>query len=84
MVGIKIKFRCDSSWLSASGYPIELQGEIYDDLLVDVYNNPRWYLDNFRMMREFRVAWGNYKNPGITKRYNNENKEEKEEKAKAL
>ena len=77
MVGVKVKFRCDSSWLSESGYTIEQQAQLYDDVLTDLYNNPGWYLERFRMMREFRVGWANYKGPGITKRYKYTNKEEK-------
>jgi len=69
MVGIKIRFYCDSSWLKESGYTIQQQAQIYDDLLTDIYNNPGWYLEHFRMMREFRVDWVDYKQTNITKPY---------------
>lgn len=36
------------------------EGEIYDLVLQDLYENPRWYLDNFEDLRTFRVSWYSY------------------------
>ena len=48
--------------LTDSEYSIQEQGDIYEECLKDVYNNPRWYLDNLDSLRSFRVAWKNYGN----------------------
>lgn len=55
--------------LSKSGYSIQEQAQIYDELLEDVIQNTRWYLDNYEYMREFRVSWISYKTQKITKPY---------------
>ena len=69
MDGIKIKFYGNSSWLKDSGYSIEEQGDIYDDLLEDIINNPRWYLDQLPYLPEFKVDWINYAKQNVTRPY---------------
>lgn len=49
-----------SSDLGLSGYTLEEQNEIYKMSLQDVYDNPRWYLDNLESLKSFRVGWHNY------------------------
>lgn len=61
----------NNSMLSANGYSIEEQEEIYSLLLKDIFNNPRWYLDHLEKLRTFRVSWHNYKsvkNIGVSPR----------------
>jgi hypothetical protein len=69
MNGIKVKFYGNVNWLENAGYTIEEEAEIYDELLQDVYNNPRWYLDTLHYLPEFRVSWVDYKKQTVTKPY---------------
>lgn len=64
-MGVKVRVLCDGSHLSKSGYSYEEQAEIYDRVLEDVYNNPRWYLDNLHNLITFKVSWANY-HKGLT------------------
>ena len=61
MSGFRIKLSNSSSWLRHAGHSIEEEAIIYDTLLQDVYENPRWYLDNLDYLCEFRVRWANYR-----------------------
>jgi hypothetical protein len=61
-----VNFPTQSRWLKDKGFSKKEQEEIFEQCLLDVYNNPRWYLDNLEYMREFRVYWVNYKNSSIT------------------
>ena len=61
MSGIKLNFLKGSCWLYLSGYTIKDEEQIYNDLLEDIYTNPRWYLDNLDYLAEFRLRWGNYR-----------------------
>lgn len=53
----------NDSWLKNSGYSIEEEWEIYYYCLKDVYDNPRWYLDNLDRLPVFRVRFLNYSKP---------------------
>ena len=57
---IKIALLPHSRNLKENGYSIEEEGEIYDELLQDVIDNTRWYLDNLDYLSFFRVSWKNY------------------------
>ena len=52
--------------LSANGYSKEDQEKIYKEQLEDLYNNPRYYLDQVSYMVEYRVFWQNYTLKGPT------------------
>jgi len=62
MNGIKIKLTKNSNYLKDAGYTPAEEVDIYASILEDVYNNPRWYLDNLAFLPEFRLSWGNYRN----------------------
>ena len=49
-----------------NGYSLEEQNEMYKASLNDVYDNPRWYLDNLENLKSFRVGWHRYAYPGKT------------------
>lgn len=61
MTGIELYLKPGSSNLSDAGYTRDEQGYIYDALLADVLENPRWYLDNFTYLKEFKVCWVDYR-----------------------
>lgn len=50
-----------NNWLKENGYTTEEERQVYKDCLKDIYNNPRWYLDNMDKLVEFRVSFINYK-----------------------
>jgi len=58
---MKIALLPNDRHLKQNGYSIEEQDEIYDDLLQDVIDNPRWYLDNVDYLSTFYVSWKNYR-----------------------
>jgi len=62
MNGIKIRLAKNSNHLRDAEYTPEEEVIIYKVVLEDVYNNPRWYLDNLSFLPEFRLSWGNYRN----------------------
>jgi len=62
MSGIKVKLADGNNWLKVVGYTIDEESEIYDSLLQDVYENPRWYLNSLEYLPEFRVSWKRYSN----------------------
>ena len=49
-----------NSWLKDNGYYMDEEAEVYNATLQDVYDNPRWYLDNLEFLREYRVSWSCY------------------------
>ena len=59
---MKIYLLKNNNHLTANGYDIEEQGELYDSQLAEIYANPRWYLDNLEYMVEYRVSWHDYRN----------------------
>ena len=58
---IQIRFYGQNNRLLDSGYTNKQEEEIYDEQLVDLLANTRWYLDNLEFMRTYRVSWKNYK-----------------------
>lgn len=44
-----------------NGYSVEEEDEIFEDCLLRVFRNPRFYLDNLDSLREFRVSWIHYR-----------------------
>jgi hypothetical protein len=69
MNGIKVRLLDNRNWLCEAGYDVEQEARIYEELLKDVYNNPRWYLDSLEYMPEFRVSWVDYKKQKTTRPY---------------
>lgn len=69
LTGVKVHFETKSRWLKDLNYNIQEQAELYEQCLLDVYNNPRYYLDNLKYMQEFKVSWIDYKTQKITKPY---------------
>ena len=59
--GIRINLSREGSSLSAAGYSKIEEGMIYDALLIDVIENPRWYIDSSTYLPEFKLSWVNYK-----------------------
>lgn len=57
---ITIHFIAQGNRLKDSGYTLEEEEIIYDDNLQDIYNNPRWYLNNLDSLSEYRVRWNDY------------------------
>lgn len=62
----KVKTHKYNNWLKAAGYTRQQEIDIFNELLNDVIDNPRWYLDNFEYLHEFRVSWVHYKNQNVT------------------
>ena len=67
--GVRVYFRGKSRWLKDLGYTIQDEADLYDQCLQDIFNNTRFYLDNFHLMQEFKVSWTDYKSSKITKPY---------------
>ena len=61
-----------SNRLEVIGLTTEEQAFIYDRQLIDCYNNPRFYLDNFEYWTEYRVFWIDYKKTKIPTLYSKE------------
>jgi len=61
--------RFNSNHLSNNGLDTEQQAALYLFQLEDIYNRPRWYLDNLEYLSEYRVSWINYKQVKITPLY---------------
>lgn len=59
---IQISLVGNDNRLAHAGYSYAEEGVIYDNNLQDVIANPRWYLDNLRFLREYRVSWKTYRN----------------------
>jgi len=58
---IRIALLPSNRSLSQNGYSIVEEEEIYDSLLQDVIDNPRWYLDHVDYLSTFYVSWKNYR-----------------------
>lgn len=58
---MKIYLLKDNNHLKDNGYELEEQWLVYDEQLEELLANPRWYLDNFHDMTEYRVSWHNYR-----------------------
>lgn len=60
---IKVEYRHRvgfNDWLKDQGYTQQDEEDIYLCQLDDIYLNPRWYLNNFPFMREYKVSWKCY------------------------
>jgi len=60
MSGIELELSSVSSWLIDAGYSIEDEARIYELILDDLGENPRWYLDNLEYLAEIRLRWVDY------------------------
>lgn len=58
---IQIRRHQNNNWLKESGYTKEEEIKIFDDQLIDILDNTRWYLDNLDTMKTYRVFWFNPK-----------------------
>lgn len=58
---IKIALLPNNRSLKQNNYSMEDEEEIYDNVLQDIYDNPRWYLDNVDYLSVFYVSWKNYR-----------------------
>lgn len=58
---MKVKFlnSVSSSRLSEHGYTKKEEIELFDKMLQEVYDNPRWFLDNLDELTTFQVFWAN-------------------------
>jgi hypothetical protein len=52
--------------LKENGYSRTEQAMIYEEQLIEVIDNPRWYLDHLEEMVEYRVEWVCYRTQSIT------------------
>jgi len=50
-----------SNRLEDCGYTPEEAGEIYDNQLQDIIDNPKLYLDNLDYLKTYRVPWKDYR-----------------------
>ena len=57
----EVKICPTSNHLKVSGYSVEDEALIYNELLDDVFNNPSVYLDNLQYFVTFRVSWKDYR-----------------------
>lgn len=57
---MKIALLKNNNWLKENGYGKKEEREIYEETLKDVYENPRWYLDNITYLVEYRCSFINY------------------------
>lgn len=58
---MKILLFQNNNLLKNNGYTLADEAEIYDNQLVDIIENTRWYLDNLDTMPTYRVSWKNYR-----------------------
>jgi hypothetical protein len=61
LAGIKIRLQRSNNHLCDNGYSKADEVKLYDELLLDILENTRWYLDNLDNMRTFRVSWQDYR-----------------------
>lgn len=52
--------------LKENGYTRTEQALIYEEQLMELLDNPRWYLDHVEEMVEYRVEWVCYTTQKIT------------------
>lgn len=62
-----------TSNLYQQGIAIEEQADLYETQLIDLYENPRWYLDNFTFLKQYKVSFKCYSN-GTKHKLKNGNK----------
>jgi len=74
---IQVRMTSISNRLKDAGYDYEEEHKIYSELLTDVYNNPRWYLDSLEYLPEFRLSFIRYSNQKIYKDNATTNRDER-------
>ena len=57
---MKIALLPNNNWLKENDYTLEEERTIYKECLQDIYDNPRWYLDNLNYTVEYRCRFINY------------------------
>ena len=57
---MKIKLMKHNNLLRMAGYTTDEEIEIYEGQLREIYDNPRWYLDNAYKLPEYRLSWVSY------------------------
>jgi hypothetical protein len=57
---MKVAFLKTNNNLVDNGYSEEEQEQLYDLQLQELFENPRWYLDNLDYMPVYRVSWNDY------------------------
>ncbi len=60
-MALELRFYTNTNHLKKNGYSFEEEVTIYKEQLLDVWENPRWYLDNLDFLCEYRVRWKNYR-----------------------
>ena len=58
---IQVKLHQKNNWLKSAGYTQKEEGKIFEDQLVDILANLRWYLDHAHALKTYRVSWQEYK-----------------------
>ena len=61
---IRLQINPANNWLNSNGFTKIEEKDLYVKQLQDVYDNPRYYLDNFEYMVEYRLSNGNYSKKG--------------------
>lgn len=67
---IKVMTMKTNNWLHTCGYTIEEEIDLYNRQLLDIINDPLWYLDNLDYLTTYRLSWGTYtsKRPVLPKK----------------
>ena len=68
-MALRIQFITNSNRLNVNGFTFDQEIQVYDKQLEDVYDNPRWYLDNLEYLVEYRLRWKNYNHTPATLPY---------------
>jgi len=63
---MKLNLMKTNNHLKDNGYSRTEQAMIYEEQLIELYNNPRWYLDHLNEMVEYRLEWVCYTTQTIT------------------
>lgn len=63
---MKLKLMKNNNHLKDNGYNRTEQALIYQEQLLELISNPRWYLDHLEEMVEYRVEWVCYSTQKIT------------------
>ena len=64
---MKIKIMKHNNLLSVAGYDTDEEIKIYERQLKEIYENPRWYLDNAYKLPEYRLSWVSYNDVNISR-----------------
>jgi len=54
---IQISLIPNNNHLRDNLYARDVQAMIFEEQLIDLYQNPGWYLDNLENLCEYRVEW---------------------------